>query len=127
MRKKEILHILSESDLPQNSYWVIMGAAMVLHGLREETSDVDLGCTKRLADALEKDGYAIHMMEDGKRHIVYSPDIELFEDWYEDCIETINGLSIVSVKGLVQMKRKLGRWKDLNDIERIQKIFPDCK
>ena len=52
--------------------------------------------------------------------VIYSPDIELFENWGEGAIITIDEMQIVSVDGLIKMKLALGRNKDLEDIEIIR-------
>lgn len=44
---------LSKFPYDRNQYWVIIGAAMVFYDIREQTADLDLGCSKLLVDALE--------------------------------------------------------------------------
>ena len=75
-----------------------------------------------MTDKLEQQGYCVSHCEDGTRKIVYSEDIEIFENWIEDKVELINGVPVVSVDGLIQMKKKLGRDKDLADIALIEKV-----
>lgn len=41
--KKQIIARLEELHLDDTKYWLITGGAMVLYGLREQTSDIDLG------------------------------------------------------------------------------------
>lgn len=48
MNKKEIIKRLNELPIPKTEYWVITGSALVLHNIKEETSDIDLGCTTNL-------------------------------------------------------------------------------
>ena len=50
MDRTDILNKLRALDWPKEDYWVVAGAAMVLHGLRAETRDLDLGCTTARAD-----------------------------------------------------------------------------
>ncbi|MEZ3426140.1 MAG: hypothetical protein K1W13_01870 [Lachnospiraceae bacterium] len=116
MRKK-LDTIFSEQE-----YWVIAGSAMVLHGFRAQTHDIDLGCSTFLADKLEQQGYAVSRYEDGTRKILYSEDVEIFENWVEGTVEIISGVPVVCVDGLIQMKKKLGRDKDLMDIALIEKV-----
>ena len=116
-----LLERLRALPFPPTDYWVVAGGAMVLHGFRPQTRDIDLGCTTSLADQLERAGYAVSHCEDGSRKIVYSETIELFENWLEGAVETIGGVPVVDVDGLIQMKRKLGREKDLADIALIEK------
>ena len=120
--KQSLSQRLKELSFPEREYWVVAGGAMVLHGLRPQTHDIDLGCSILLADKLEQQGYCVSHCEDGTRKIVYSEDIEIFENWIEGKVEIINGVPVVSVDGLIQMKKKLGRDKDLADIALIEKV-----
>ena len=119
--KRSLLQRLKELSFPENEYWVVAGGAMVLHGFRSRTQDIDLGCSTLLADKLERQGYRVSRCADGSRKIAYSDDIEIFENWIEDTVENISGVPVVSVDGLIQMKTKLGREKDLEDIALIEK------
>ena len=95
---------------------------MVLHGFRQQTRDIDLGGSTRLADQLERQGYAVSRCEDGTRKIIYSEHIEIFENWIEGAVEMLSGVPVVCVDGLIRMKRKLGREKGLADIALIEKM-----
>lgn len=97
---------------------------MVLHGFRSQTRDIDLGCSTFLADELERQGYFVSRCDDGTRRIVYSENIEIFENWIEGTVEMISGIPVVCVDGLIQMKKKLGREKDLEDIALIKARRP---
>lgn len=117
-----LLQCLRELPFPEKEYWVVAGGAMVLHGFRQQTRDIDLGCSTRLADQLERQGYAVSRCEDGTRKIIYSEHIEIFENWIEGAVEMLGGVPVVCVDGLIRMKRKLGREKDLADIALIEKM-----
>lgn len=119
--KFSLLQRLQELPFPEKEYWVVAGGAMVLHGFRSQTHDIDLGCTTRLADKLERLGYTVFRCEDGTRKILYSDDVEIFENWIAGTVEIVSGVPVVSVEGLIQMKRNLGREKDLADIDQIEK------
>ena len=47
-------------------------------------------------------------------------DIELFEDWLFDRVDTIDGVPVISIKGLIMMKESLGRAKDMSDLALIR-------
>ena len=104
-------------------YWMVAGGAMVLHGIRSSTNDIDLGCTRSLADQLEADGCPTIRMSDGTRKICYAPDIEIFEEWLCDRVVIVDGIPSISLPGLVQMKQQLGREKDLRDIRLIEEYL----
>ena len=123
MNRNEILRLLAELPFDPAEYWLLAGGAMVLYGFREETADLDLGCSAALADRLERAGCLCRRTEDGKRWLRLNGKLELFEDWLEDRICTLEGVPVVSVTGLLEMKRKLGREKDLRDILQIREAL----
>lgn len=120
--KHSLLQRLQKLPFSKKEYWVTAGGAMVLHGFRPQTRDIDLGCTTSLADELEQQGYPVSRCEDGARKILYAEDVEIFENWIEGAVEMVGGIPVVSIDGLIRMKRKLGREKDLADIVLIEKM-----
>ena len=119
--KQSLIQRVQGLSFPEKEYWVVAGGAMVLHGFRPQTHDIDLGCSTLLADQLEQQGYFVSRCVDGTRRISYSEDIEIFENWLEGTVEIISGVPVVCVDGLIQMKKKLGRKKDLEDIAIMKK------
>ena len=67
MQKTDILNRLDALGLDKHQYWVITGSAMVLYSIREQTHDIDLGCTAAPADRLEKHGVPVIRQPDGGR------------------------------------------------------------
>ena len=119
MNRAELVEKLNALDLDKQEYWLITGGAMVLYGLREQTHDVDLGCTSALADRLEQT-YPTTINRFGTRWIRLDDDVELFENWLHDGVETVDGIPVISLQGLLEMKKELNREKDLRDIQRIE-------
>lgn len=120
MKKEDILRRLNALELDKQQYWVITGSAMVLHGLREQTHDIDLGCTRELANELERQGLPVSILKDGSRKFLIGQDIEIFENWLYDEVEILDGVPVISRMGLLEMKRRLGREKDQRDIRLIE-------
>ena len=120
MNRFELLNLLESLKFDSNEYWLIAGAAMVFYGFRKETRDLDLGCTSKLADDLEAKGYPTEIMPDGTRKICPAPDVEIFENWLYDRVEIIDSIPVISVKGLIAMKKSIGREKDIKDIQLIE-------
>ena len=127
MDKSEIIEILKGLDLPDGKYWLVTGSAMVIYGLKPLTHDIDMGGDKRLIDGLIAKGYTAEIQEDGKRKVVLSPLVEVYEDWIFDKIEEVDGVPVVSLNGLLQMKKKLNREKDKKDILRIEERLKSLK
>lgn len=120
MNRTEIMQRLERLKFDRAGYWLVAGGAMVLYGLREETGDIDLGCRSELADELERQGYPVTRMSDGTRKIQFEAGIELFENWLYDRVEYVEGIPVISLRGLLAMKRALGREKDQADIKRME-------
>ena len=126
LNKEDIIRLLKEAAFDANEYWVTSGAAMVLYGIRDATRDIDLGCTSKMADRLEGNGYSVEVLDDGSRRIAFSNTIEIFENWIEDQVVLLEGIPAVSLHGLIRMKETLGREKDLNDILLIKEHLAKC-
>lgn len=94
---------------------------MVLYGMKPKTHDIDLGCTTALADRLEAEGHPLERLADGRRKFVLNNgEVELFEAWLYDRVEMVDGIPVISISGLMQMKEALGRPKDYADLNRIR-------
>ena len=122
MNKQDIIKRLNSFPYNKGEYWVITGSAMVVYGKREMTHDIDMGCTSKMADQLEKDGYEPTLTESGNRKFVIGEDIEIFENWKFGTIEHIDGVPVLSLDGLIEMKISLGREKDIKDITLIKEF-----
>ena len=120
MNRQEILNRLSAFPYDRGGYWLVTGAAMVVYGIREQAADIDLGCSTEMADLLEAEGCPYQLTPDEKRWFRFGDSIEIFEGWLKDSVQVIDGFQAVSLKGLMEMKRELGREKDLKDIELIE-------
>lgn len=123
MKKADILAKLRTFPLDPGGYWVAAGAAMVLYGIKEETADIDLGCTSETADRLEAQGYLYRKTRNGRRWFRIGDDIEIFEGWLFDRVVSIEGVPVISIEGLIELKRDLGREKDLKDLARIERYL----
>ena len=123
MNKSDIICRLEKINFDKIGYWVLAGSAMVLHGIRPETHDIDLGCSKALADELEMQGYPTRVMPDGTRRIAYAEDVEIFEEWIFDKVTLVDEIPVISLDGLLEMKQSLGCEKDLRDIALIEEFL----
>ena len=78
-----------------------------------------------MADLLERDDYLHKTSPDGRRSFRYGELIEVFENWICDEPVEIEGYQVISLKGLLEMKRGLGREKDLRDIRLIEEYMKE--
>ena len=116
MNRDELVRRMAELPFLHDGCWLLAGGAMVLYGLRESTADIDLGCTRALADQLEQAGFRAERMPDGTRRISCAPDIEIFEDWLYGGVTEVEGIPVITLAGLMDMKKALGREKDWRDV-----------
>lgn len=131
LNREDIINIMRKLDVPIEGYWIESGASLVLHGVRDTTNDIDIGCSSSFIDYLISLGY----------HYIYNPyklqnlrvihiedTIEIFEEnsYAKSDIEIINGLPVWSLQRVRKQKEELGREKDNKDIILIDK-FLDCR
>ena len=123
MNSQDILERLQAFPYDRSEYWIVAGGAMVLYGIREETADIDLGCSAAMADRMKADGVPCERAADGRLHFRYGADIEIYEEGFRYPVVTVDDFPVLSVGGLIDMKRKLGREKDKRDLELIREYF----
>lgn len=117
--KETIKESVSALPLEPRDYCVITGTALVMHGIKEETKDIDISCSKEAFRALEVQGFPVKQGAFARK-VIYSDDVEIFEDWHAGEIITIEGIAVASLESVVVMKQQLGREKDLADIAKIE-------
>lgn len=125
--KEDIIRILKEIDLPLSEYWITSGAGLVLHGVKEYTGDIDLGCTTTLIERYLRQGCNYRILDDNSRIVELNESIELLENWFVDEIEFIQGLPVATLEGIKKQKVELGREKDINDIKLIDEHIRNKK
>ena len=50
-------------------------------------------------------------------------DVELFENWIYDTVTEVEGVPVISLEGLIAMKKTLGREKDQRDLMLIENFL----
>ncbi len=121
--KEDIVRILREMNLPLSEYWITSGAALVMHGVKETTRDIDLGCTTSLVEQYIDKGCKYKAANDNTRIVEVSDEIEVLENWFVDKVEVIDGLPVGSLESIKKQKLELGREKDINDIKLIDEYI----
>ena len=111
-QKESIKEGVLALPLQPGDYCVITGTALVMHGIKEETKDIDISCTKEAFHTLAAQGYPIKQ-GDFARKVIYSDDVEIFEDWHRGDITMIEEVPVASLESVIVMKKQLGREKDL--------------
>ena len=121
LNKEMIVKMVQDFELVFKTKPVILaGAAMVLHGLKSETRDIDLYVPLEVYERLSfsmKDEYnpiQIGLVEIGSSIDKWGIDLSY---------QSIEGLHVHSLEGIVQFKTKLGREKDFIDIKIIEEFL----
>jgi len=122
MNKQDIINKLNQFNLDKNEYWLMADSAMIFYGLRQQTNDIDIGCTTKLADKLAQT-YPCQLRPDGTRRIELAKDIEVYENWLYDKVVQIEDIPVVSLQGILETKLVLNRPKDQEDIMAIKKAL----
>jgi len=120
MDRKDIVRIMTETGFSPDEYWIQAGAAMVMHGLREQTHDIDIGCTTALIERLKAAGCPGEPMTDGHIKYAVSELIEASENWARGTVTLIDGVPVVSLADVLSLKLSLNREKDQKDILRLK-------
>ncbi len=121
--KADIVKILKDMNLPLGEYWITSGAGLVMHGVKEATGDIDLGCTTNLVECYLREGCKYRVVDDNSRIVEVNDKIEILENWLVDKIELIDGLPVGSLESIRKQKTELGREKDINDIKLIDEYI----
>ena len=120
MDRETILKELKELDLDRNEYLIISGASLVVHGLLEKTSDIDLSCSKEFNDSLDwktKEGLF-------NTKIKYYKDFEIGPNFYWlDDIDIIEGFRFMGLKNCLKLKLMENKPKDKEVIEKLKEIL----
>ncbi len=117
--KEDIVKILKNMELPLSEYWITSGAGLVIHGVKETTNDIDLGCTTNLVELFLEKGCKYTVEKDNSRIVQINDTIEILENWFVDEIVIIDGLPVGSLESIKKQKAQLVRDKDIKDIKLI--------
>lgn len=126
LNKVDIIEYMNHQKWNTNEYWICSGAALVLHEVKQFASDIDIGCTTSMMDWLILNNIGSYFKKYG-RAVRINETIEIFENWNVDEIININGLPVASLVGVKKQKQLLGRKKDEEDIQLIDKFLKENK
>lgn len=117
---------LKALNLPQGSYAIFGSGPLAVRGIRD-AKDLDIVVRKDVWDEL-----AEKYPKNEKGNGLQIGDIEAFDSWspwFEDpnmlidTAEIIDGLPFVRLEHVVSWKKAMGREKDLNDLQLIEKFL----
>lgn len=123
LTREKISAELRAQPLDLHRCWLTAGAALVFHGLRETTRDIDLGCESSQAEELEAAGFVPESSVEGNRRFHLGTDIDLSENFARGTVQFIDGIPVVSLEDILRLKRQLNRPKDQADIQNIERVL----
>ena len=121
LNKERIIEILNELDFSPEDYYVGAGSALVMHGAKECTKDIDLAVSEDLWKLYLEKGFIPNINNENLMEI--SVHIEFIKNWHADGILIIDNIPVVSLPSLIKQKEVLGRDKDFKDIKLIKNFM----
>ncbi len=116
----EIIRIVTSLKFPVDQYSLLMGAALVLHGVKEFANDIDLGCSVKLFDMILNGGYNISVSRSGYQKIDISDTVAMYKEWMPSKIALIDGIPVSALQSIISDKKRYSRPKDIEDIALIK-------
>ena len=116
MNRQRFIERLNELGYSKSDYMILSGGSLLLRGLRDETADIDLSISLRLADKLDLE----HIEKDEVGCFVPFEDVQLKADMDSRSFEEIDGFRCQTLQDILALKRRLMRPKDIADIQKIE-------
>ena len=126
LNKEQIKLILDSASLDKDSFIIISGAALVMYGIKEFTSDIDISVSKEYLDFLLNNyAWTIEKFDEKNNTYVYFIDdvINFSTNYYDVDYNVINGFKIQTVESILELKESLNREKDKKDIVKIKRYL----
>lgn len=127
-----IFEEVEKLNFPKDEFMVLGSGILGALGIRE-IGDVDLLITPELFEKLKRDGWKFVVKEIGgrTREVISKDGIEAFKEfWWEGgdlttqegiaMAEKINGINFIPLKTILEVKKEMGREKDLKDVVLIE-------
>ena len=122
MNRKEIIEKLKQYNFDKSNYIVISGAAMVLLGIKDKTSDIDIAVTQDYNDYLV-DNYNVTFdrINEYNEPVYFIDNIINFAvTYYSNKKEYVEDIPVQNVNDILRLKKRLNREKDKKDIEKLE-------
>ena len=123
MYKEELFELTESLNLPKEEFCIISGGALVAHGLREQTNDLDIDITQKGLEIL-KQKFNIELINEEKKQYKVTDEIECFlVEKLESDIVYIDNYPCESLISIYNFKKRINREKDQADILAIEKYL----
>ncbi|MBS7020870.1 MAG: hypothetical protein KH135_03235 [Firmicutes bacterium] len=122
MNREEILKILDNYQFNPKEFVILSGASMVLQGMKEKTTDIDITTTDSLYKQLLNTYSCVLEKKVGMHSVWFIDNVINFSNHYYDTIEYIeyDGYQVQTLDSILKLKESLGREKDKEDIKKLR-------
>ncbi len=124
MNKEQLLTLLSKLNFPKDEYYILSGASLVIRGIREQASDLDLCISEELFEQI-KNKY--NLTEDKKNEYGFyhiNNFIEVVVNKKSDFnMDFCNPYNLENLNTILEFKIKRNKPKDQADIQKIKEYL----
>jgi hypothetical protein len=126
--KRRYFEMLEELGITETQAVIGAGGAMLMHGLREETSDLDVAIGIRLFMQLQRSGkYTMKTFEVANEPLVpiieLNHCVDLLIDYGDTARELVDGVCCYTLEEILKQKQVMNRPKDQADIEKLKQAI----
>lgn len=126
MNKKQLIATLKELNFPIGDYYLLSSGCLMLYGMRDKISDIDLCISEELFNCI-KDKY--NLTEDKKNECNFykvNDYLEIVVNKKEDLkFDIKDGIPVEKLTTILDYKLKRNMDKDQDDIKNIQKYLKE--
>ena len=112
MKRDELIKKIEQLGLPKSEFMILSGGSLLQRGLREETADLDLSVSKKLAEELDLE----HCAKDELGCYVPFEDVQVKADLEARNFDVIDGIKCQTLEDILLLKKMIMRPKDIKDI-----------
>lgn len=128
MNKEELLKLVESLNIPKDEYYILGGGSLVMFGIKETTSDLDL-CVSNELFAKLKEKYNLDEKDKNECGFYQISDIiEIIPNPKEEfTAQEIDGYKVEELKRILEFKKKRNATKDKPYIEKITQYLEGQK
>ena len=128
MNKEELLKLVESLNMPKDEYYILGGGSLVMFGIKETTSDLDL-CVSNELFAKLKEKYNLDEKDKNECGFYQISDIiEIIPNPKEEfTAQEIDGYKVEELKRILEFKKKRNAPKDKPYIEKITQYLEGQK
>lgn len=124
MRKEEIFAELKKLNFPKDEYIIIGGASLVCQNVIEETSDIDLACSREFYDSLDWPMITGYFGNDIKVFTSFEIGVNFYD---EKRITVIDGYRFADIIACYEVKKMEKRKENKKLLKKLECIIRERK